>query len=258
MTDPFRRLCLVAAVIAASVYSATWILHDLRLPVRLLPGVSARVNGRVIDADSVRRTVAGLTSRDPHPVPQVRRQVLGRMIDEELLVQHALDSGAAESSPEVRAALVRSAIARVNAEAEAAPVTDSELQQYFQAHSRLYATAARFQVTPSYLQGDGAPAASAPFNFPTQPVSSRTLTDYFGPAAADAVARLGPGQTSGPIDFGDGQVRLQLVSRVAGSVPSLASIRDLVLADALRDRQERALEALLASLRDSARIETNE
>jgi len=59
-----------------------------------------------------------------------RHDVLSRMIDEELLVQHALDSGAAETSPEVRAALVRSAITRVNAEAAAAPIPDRELEDY--------------------------------------------------------------------------------------------------------------------------------
>jgi len=59
-----------------------------------------------------------------------RHDVLSRMIDEELLVQHALDSGAAETSPEVRAALVRSAITRVNAEAAAGPITVDELSEY--------------------------------------------------------------------------------------------------------------------------------
>src|SRR5882757_4657840 len=77
------------------------------------------------------------------------------MIDEELLVQHALDSGAAQTNPEVRAALVRSAITRVNSEAAAEPVSERELSEYFAAHRQVYATAASFDVTAVYFEGGG-------------------------------------------------------------------------------------------------------
>ena len=43
--------------------------------------------------------------------------------------------------------------------------------------------------------------------------------------------------------------------RVDAATPQLQSIHDLVQADALRDKQEAALEKLLASLRKSARID---
>jgi hypothetical protein len=43
--------------------------------------------------------------------------------------------------------------------------------------------------------------------------------------------------------------------RVDGATPNLQSIHDLVQADALRDKQEAALDNLLASLRKSARID---
>jgi len=64
MSDPFRRACLVAAVVLGCTFSAFQILHDVRVPMRLLPGTAARVNGRSIDAESVSRTVAGMDARD--------------------------------------------------------------------------------------------------------------------------------------------------------------------------------------------------
>src|SRR6266702_4346831 len=152
MSDSFRRACLVAAVILGCTFAAFQILHDVRVPMRFLPGTAARVNGRPIDADSVSRTVAGMDARDRRTESATRHEVLSRMIDEELLVQHALDTGAAETSPEVRAALVRSAITRVNAEVAAQPLPDRELEQYFKAHSSLYAISARFEVTPLYFE----------------------------------------------------------------------------------------------------------
>src|SRR5438132_14267389 len=105
MSDSFRRACLVAAVILGCMFAAVQILHEVQVPMRLLPGTAARVNGRSIGADSVDRTVAGIDARARRFESATRHAVLSRMIDEELLVQHALDSGAAETSPEVRAAL---------------------------------------------------------------------------------------------------------------------------------------------------------
>jgi PPIC-type PPIASE domain len=281
MSDTFRRACLVVAVVIGCVFSAIEILHEVRVPVRLLPGVAARVNGQSIDADSVNRTVAGLDARDRRT--GTRRDVLSRMIDEELLVQHALTSGAAETSPEVRAALVRSAITRVNAETAAEPISDSELAKYFEAHREAYATSARFDVTPLYFESGTFPnlgaaqnrataarehlragwtlhqvlhtADDVPFAHPHQLITARTFANYFGPVSADLVSQVTPGNTTEAIPLSRGVVIFYLNQKVAAEVPSLASVHDLVLADAMRDRQEHALETLLTSLRESAHIE---
>jgi hypothetical protein len=280
MTDTFRRACLIAAVVIGCAFSAFQILHDVRVPVQLLPGVAARVNGRQIDMDSITRTVAGMDARERRSESATRRDVLSRMIDEELLIQHALDSGAAATSPEVRAALVRSAITRVNAEAAAEPITDGELSNYFDAHRQVYSTAARFDVTPFYFESKDPRAAQAhamaaraaiqastpveqvfnttdtpPFGSPGQQITVRTLANYFGPATATAVDHLAPGQTTDSTQLGSGVVFIYLNHKIPSEVPNLASIRELVAADAIRDRQERTLEALLASLRQGARIE---
>jgi hypothetical protein len=252
MSERFRRVCLVAAVAAGSVVSSIQILH-LRTPLGLLPNVAARVNAREIDTDTVNRTVTGMNEHDE----RTWHAVVSRMVDEELLVQHALESGAAQTNPEVRAALVRSAIARINAEAAAEAVSERELSEYFQAHRESYAMPARFAVTPLYFTRDER-TGQAPFDFPARPVSARTLTTYFGPAAADVIGQLSPGQTSAPVRYGDGFVKFTLAEKAGGEIPALANIRDLVRADLLRDRQERALEALLTSLHHSARIETHE
>ncbi|HEY2399159.1 MAG TPA: hypothetical protein VGI23_02330, partial [Steroidobacteraceae bacterium] len=158
MSDSFRRACLAVAVVIGCAYSAFQILHDVRVPVQLLPGVAARVNGHPIDSDSVNRTVAGMDARMRRSETAARHDVLSRMIDEELLVQHALDSGAAQTNPEVRAALVRSAITRVNSEAAAEPVSEREVRVYFEAHKEAYAAPASFNITALYFE---APASHA-------------------------------------------------------------------------------------------------
>jgi SurA N-terminal domain len=286
MSDSFRRACLVAAVILGCAFSALQILHDVRVPMRLLPGTAARVNGRTIDAASVNRTVAGMDARDRRSESATRHDVLSRLIDEELLVQHAVDSGAAETSPEVRAALVRTAITRVNAEAAAEPISDRELEAYFQAHSSVYAATARFEVTPLYFESPTYPdltvaqaraedararlrdgvsisqvahkADRLPFVSPGQLVTARTLAGYFGPLNAHLLEELTPGQTTAATPLGHGVLFIYLNQKVSAGTPSLASVHELVLADAMRERQEHALENLLASLHKSARIELSD
>jgi parvulin-like peptidyl-prolyl isomerase len=281
MSDGFRRASLAVAVVIGCGYSAFQILHDVRVPVQLLPGVAARVNGHPIDADSVNRTVAGMDARMRRSETAARHDVLSRMIDEELLVQHALDSGAAQTNPEVRAALVRSAITRVNSEAAAEPVSEQDVRGYFEAHKEAYAAPASFDVTALYFEApashaDAASRAAAaraaiesgtpveqvansrdplPFAAPGAHVSPRTLANYFGPGIAEAVDHLAVGHTTEVTPLGNGVVFIYLNNKTPGETPSLASVRELVAADALRDRQEHALEALLASLRQNAHVE---
>jgi hypothetical protein len=281
MSDGFRRACLAVAVVIGCFYAAFQILHDVRVPVQLLPGVAARVNGHPIDADSVNRTVAGMDARMRRSATAARHDVLSRMIDEELLVQHALDSGAAQTNPEVRAALVRSAITRVNSEAAAEPVSEREVSEYFEAHKEAYAAPASFDVTALYFEvpashADATSRAAAaraaiesgtpleqiansadplPFAAPGAHVSPRTLANYFGPGIAEAVDHLAVGHTTEVTPLGNGVVFIYLNNKTPGETPSLESVRELVAADALRDRQEHALEALLASLRQNAHVE---
>jgi parvulin-like peptidyl-prolyl isomerase len=283
MTPAARRAWLIAGALTGCLLSAIQILHDARIPMGFLPGVAARVNGREIDAASVDRTVAGLDARLQSSEPAARRRVVSRMIDEELLVQHALDGGAAETDPEVRAALVRAAITRVNSEVSSQSVSEPEIGAFYQLHRGAYASPAEFQVTPLYFESRAFPnmeearrrADSAragvragqaveslqraadvlPFGPPAQLATARTLANYFGSPLADELDRLQAGEATEPAAFGHGVLLLYLNRRVDGATPNLPSVHDLVQADALRDKQEAALEDLLASLRKSARID---
>jgi parvulin-like peptidyl-prolyl isomerase len=283
MTSGARRAWLIAGALTGCLLSAIQILHAARIPVGFLPGVAARVNGRDIEAASVDRTVAGLDARLRNSEQAARKRVVSRMIDEELLVQHALDSGAAETDPEVRAALVRAAVTRVNSEVSSQSVSESEIGAFYQSHRSAYASPAEFQVTPLYFESRAFPdmeeaqrrADSAragvragqtveslrraadvlPFGPPAQLATARTLANYFGWPLADELGRIQAGQTTEPATFGRGVLLLYLNQRVDGATPNLQSIHDLVQADALRDKQEAALEELLASLRKSAHID---
>lgn len=283
MTAQARRVWLTVGALTGCALAAMQILHDIRIPVGFLPGVAARVNGREIDAAGVDRTVAGLDARLRSSGPAARMRVVSRMIDEELLVQHALDGGAAEADPQVRAALVRAAIARVNLEVSSQSVSESEIGAFYQSHRSSYASPAGYQVTPLYFESRTFPsmeearrradsaragvragqsadalrraADALPFEPPGQLVTARTLANYFGSPLVDDLEGLRAGESTEPTAFGRGVLLLYVNRHVDGATPDLQSIHDLVQADVLRDKQEAALENLLVSLRSSARID---
>jgi hypothetical protein len=283
MSPKSRRTWLAAGAATGCVLAAAQILHAVRMPIRLRPGIEARVNGRDIDAASVDRTVAGFDAALRASPLYARARVVSRMIDEELLVQHALESGAVETDAEVRAALVRTAIARVNSEVAAQPISAEDLDAYYHAHRSSYAGAASYRVTPLYFQSPDFPSVRGaesraeqalarihsgqavdllqrgsdplPFATPAELATGRTLANYFGTPLVDALDRVSVGDATPSAPFGRGVILLCLDQRVDGVTPSLSAVRDLVQADVLRERQELALEKLLKSLAKSAHID---
>jgi hypothetical protein len=282
-TNGARRAWLLGGALAGCLMGATQILRAVRVPVRLLDGVAARVNGREIDSNSVERTVAGSDAAVRATGAAAGNRVLARMIDEELLLQQALDSGAAESDPEVRAALVRAAINRVNAETAALPESRGDIEAYFAAHRTAYATATRYEVTPLYFEARQFPdlgtarqraeaartgllagqpalllaraADTLPFVPPGELATANTLANYFGPNVVKSIDEVRIGDSTPPINFGRGVLVVYVDRRVNGEIPALDGIHSLVAADLLRERQESALASLLDSLHKAAHID---
>jgi hypothetical protein len=282
-TNGARRAWLLGGALVGCLLGAAQILHGLRLPVRLLDGVAARVNGREIDSSSVERTVADSDAAVRATGAAAGNRVLARMIDEELLLQQALDSGVAESDPEVRAALVRAAINRVNAETAALPVIRRDVEAYFAAHRAAYAIASRYAVTPLYFEARQFPelrsarqraeaaraglragqpvellaraADTLPFVPPGELATANTLANYFGPNVVKSIDEVRIGDSTPPINFGRGVLVVYVSRRMDSEIPALDGIHSLVAADLLRERQETALASLLDSLHKAAHID---
>jgi hypothetical protein len=208
---------------------------------------------------------------------------LARMIDEELLLQQALDSGAAQTDPEVRAALVRAAINRVNAETAALPMTRGDVEAYFAAHRAAYASPARYAVTPLYFEAKQFPdlrtarqraeaareglragqpiellaraADTLPFVPPREFATAGTLVNYFGSTVVNSLDEVRIGGSTPPVNFGRGILVVSVSRRIDGEIPTLESIHSLVEADLLREQQETALARLLDSLHKAAHID---
>ncbi|HXQ24205.1 MAG TPA: peptidylprolyl isomerase [Candidatus Acidoferrales bacterium] len=247
-------------------------------------GAVARINGQIIRSDDYERTLKGLASdrRDGIDDAQ-RRQVLDRLIDEELLVQRGLELGFARKDRRVRADLTQAVIASVAADQEDRQPTDEELRTFYDVNRDFFAQPGRLRVRQIFCRvasaaddaaalaraqdavrrlraGEGFGAVQAARGdqeispLPDALLPPAKLMDYLGPTALHAALALGVGEVSEPVRSNAGYQVLQVVERQADTSHALAEIKPQVLAEFRRRNGERALRAYLDDLRARAEV----
>jgi len=291
MTDPearnLRPLLLLALGAAAGVLLAAWSL--IGTDRRALPdGVVASVNGNFIYEDAYGRLVAGLDADTRSEMtPELRRRVLDRMIDEELLVQRGLELGLAESDRRVRADITQAMIRSVVLEAEDEPPPEDGVQAFFEEERAFFTQPGRIRVRQVFFRvrapadepavrarAEAARArllAGEPIDqvsredgdsevspVPDAPLPPTKLREYVGPTALRAVMELGAGEISEPVRSGTGVHVFQVVEREDPRVPPYEEIREQVKAEFVRRAGDRALRRYLDDLRDRAEVEVDE
>ncbi|MEZ4217102.1 MAG: peptidylprolyl isomerase [Myxococcota bacterium] len=258
----------------------------------LPPGAVARVGDAVIRTEEYQRLVAGLESDRREPVDgALRRHVLDRMIDEELLVQRAVELGLVDVDRRVRADLTTSMIQSIVDDAEEHDATARELERFYEANREFFASAGRLHVRQVFFRrgaatgpggasaDDGASpdaraaraaerlAAGEPFErvrdelgdaeispLPDVLLPPLKLREYVGPTALRAAMELAPGGVSAPVRSGTGVHVLVLVEREDAHVPPFDEIEEQVRAEWRRRRGDDALRAYLDGLREDVDV----
>jgi len=255
-------------------------------------GTVARVNGTVLRSDNFERLVAAVMEdmRTPDE-SKARRRVLERMIDEELLIQRALELGLAHLDRKVRADLTSAMISSVVEDTREVEPSEDELaafyadnRDYFTLPGRLHVRQIFFRVASRgksphplgsateraaaahrrLLDGEAFEAVKAELgDFEVSPIPAtllpaNKLREYTGPTLLRAVAQLTPGALSEPVRSGVGLHVAQLVERGEPRVPALDEIREQVIVDWRRRQGDQALRDYLRELREFAEIEIAE
>jgi PPIC-type PPIASE domain/SurA-like N-terminal domain len=242
----------------------------------------AVVDGEPIGQGDYASALAAVAAdrRDGADDPGVRRHVLKRLIDEELLVQTALELGLAHRDRRVRADLVSAAVGFLT-ETPVADPKDGELRSFFEQHAGYFARDPELELRELFFRakaGDDssarqralearalwtAPGASdtkarsgdpSPLPLPSGPLPVTKWEQYLGPAAMRAVAELPEGSVSEPITNADGTRLLRVVRRVGGNVPPLAEVRSAVLSEWRRRKSEQRLREFLDARRARANV----
>jgi parvulin-like peptidyl-prolyl isomerase len=244
----------------------------------------ALVNGQPLSRESFARFTAAIAAERRSTTLDVeeQRRLLGRMVDEELLLQRGIALGLARYEPTARGSIVSALIASVTADAETGEPDEAALRAFYAENRGRFGSGPRLRVDVAFVAAAGRPEALAreradalvrrlragedfaavrgELGDPTVAVLPEgaldldTLRDYLGPTAARAASELGVGEVAGPVRGSAGYLALVLRERLAEQIAPFESLREQVRAEFLRSRGEQALRDYLAELRESAAI----
>lgn len=286
MTAERRARLLLAVGAAAGLATAAASLVGGRAGTAALsPDVVATVNDAPIRRDDYLRALGAVATDRRAPIGDAdKRQVLDRLIDEELLLQHGLDLGLPRRDRSVRAPLVAATIDLL-ASAAAEP-SEADLRAFYDQHRAYFAPPERLRVRQILVQphdGDEAGAAARaadaarrlragePFDqvraalgdaevapIPDTALPPGALREYVGESAARAALAADAGGVTDPQRSSMGFHVLLVLARTAPPEPPFEEVKELVREEYRRRADDTALRAGLDDLRRAARVQVTD
>lgn len=271
-----RATWLLLAGAGLGLAGAMWSALGVGSAVASYEGAIAVVDGTPIARSVFDSAIEGLASAKRTPLTEAeKREALERIIDEELLLQRALELGLGESDPQSRKALVNAMLQFSIADASRRTPSDAQLKAFYAERPRLIAPQPLLSVRGvsfSALNEAQARAFKAALDagtdfdaavkktgaegllLPGGPVVPSKIAEYAGASVRDAALSLQPGQSIGPLAIANRLVFLHLVARTETPAPPLDAVRDIVLEEWQKRETEKAFAAYVEGLRRKARI----
>lgn len=279
------RGLLIAAMLAGLALAALPLVQRAPQTEPVVPeGAAALVNGVPIEQEEYTRALDALVADSRQPLSEEDTQyVLSRLIEQELLVQRALELGFDQRDRTVRNTLVTAMVQMILAEAESETFSDEEVREfydenadYFTRTGRVHVREIRVPITdaapePVALENAESAAARLRLGEPFETVANEIgtppiaplpngfippgqLRNYLGPTPAQAALMLQPGQVSDPIRGGTAYHVLLMVDREPGERPALDEVEPLVRNEMRRRAGDAAIRAYLNRLTSEADI----
>ncbi len=282
---PRRSLLLYAAGAVLGLGLAGFALFTAKgTAVKTFPPEDvALVNGRqILRSDFRTQTEVEIGSTFDQTTPAQRHKVLDEMIAEELLVQRGLEVDLAATDPDVRSAMVSGVNLQVDADVLAQQPTEAQLRAFYDKHIEKYSSDGVMRVRDLVMPigsgtaeaaiakgqqasdelAKGAPLDAVMAKYGLKDSGGIDLGDNFefavkaklGDDIYKAIAKLAPGQASGPVRRPDGIHVVVMVSRIASVKLDFAKAQDNVWQDYKREARESVEKANLKYLRGRADI----
>jgi hypothetical protein len=284
MEERGRARALLGAGAALGIaLAAVGLVRGGALPgAALESGEVARVNGVPIRSDELERLLGALDADKRSPVAEAdRARVLARLVDEELLVQRAVEIGLVDSEPGVRKALVQALVDSVVAEAESEEPDPAELRRFYEENRDYFGAGERIRVERLVFRAGPRPADPAerarqarqalaegqPLEavaaaladeplvpVPTSPLPAAKLREYLGEDLAQRALAAPQGVWSEPLESAEGVQLLRVAERQRAESAPFDAVAPQVAAEWRRRRGDRALREYLDFLRAQAEI----
>jgi len=247
-------------------------------------GVAAVVNGREISQEGLESAVRGLAADSQNPIGEAeRRHVLDRLIEEELLVQRAVELGLNVKDKSIRNRLVSAMIETIVSGVDQQEFREEEVEafflknrDFFSGAGRIWVRSLRFaasddrhdtealasarEASARLRQGESIEAvakrlgASPSLSMPEGLLPPAKVREYLGPTPTRAALGLNPGEVSDPVRGGSAYFVLQMVARTPPFSPSLSAVEPQVRAEMRKRAGDEQLKAYLNMLRNRAEI----
>jgi len=147
---------LTVGALAGLAAAATGLLAQNRAASVIPDGAVAAVNGTAVRRADYERAVEALAADRRSAVDDAtKRHVLDRLVDEELLVQRALELGLARQDRRVRGDLVAALIESVTADADQREPDAAALRAFFDANRDYFARPGRLHVEGVFARSSG-------------------------------------------------------------------------------------------------------
>jgi parvulin-like peptidyl-prolyl isomerase len=220
--------------------AAAAVFYMVRVPDTMAPTADAVawVNARPIASESYESALRAVASdRKTGTLAEGdRERVLERLIDQELLIDRAIELGLHERDPQIRNTLATAMIDFLvrRAEDEARAADESELRHFYESERF------RFERAPQLRVAVEGPAVPLPEGL----LLEKEIAQRLGPSVARRLAELEVGESI-VVGEGDAAYLVRLLERRGGEVAPFEEARPAVEAAYLRHRSEVAVREFL-------------
>jgi hypothetical protein len=210
------------------------------------------------------------------PVQDRDKQLLQRLIDDELILQRAEELGILQADPGIRKLLARSAIDTVVRESQAVLIKETELIAFYNDHQAVFQQPQR--ITLQAAQFDDLGMANISRNavllgdslkktvslgggkilpIPVSPLPKHMLIRYLGISLTDLALGLSATQISQPIVQGDNIYLLQVIENQPATLMPFEQVRETVMTELVSRQRRDSLTTTLEELKQTASIQLN-
>jgi hypothetical protein len=205
----------------------------------------------------------GLVDSDP-------QNILERMIDEELLIQRAIDLGMLEHDSEIRSIIIQKMISSIIAETNNLRFSKQDLQEFFYENKGFFTPSPKLHLLKlsfSSINNDKAQLArdfllagnllaakelAEPevIKLPNTLLPAIKVREYIGPFLTQEALKLEEGEVSDLINLDDQIHLLIVVGKLIQTAPTFDELYEEIESEFIRSKGEEMLDKYLSDLRN--------
>ena len=238
----------------------------------------ANIEGVKITREKYLLQLEGLRTDKRSPLSKEDREyVLERMIEEELLIKRALDMGMLRTNPMARGTVVQQMINQIISENDMVDISEEELKEFLKQNVGFFTNADRLRVKQIYFSDSedkdvtslqkakqtfdmlisgstfeevASNGTQTALQIPDTLMTLSKVREYLGPSLMLIAEKLEPGEFTLPKRVSGGYKIIYLVNKENSSPPEFLAIKNQVISEFRKRRDDQSLRNYLEDLKN--------